>query len=302
MEQQERTIQHLCQVQESLLRQLLLQEERCEKLAQKLLEQKRRLDALEAGLWDREARVAAREAEAKRSEDESFRAGSAAREQLTRAQQIEANNARRDEELTRQAQKTEADRREADARMERARLQQEASDRLDAEVKARQSENDRRLAEARRLEDLAQRTQEVIDSLRRQLWPSCLVGGEWSAWREKIEGRSAGADVAGVLLARLHTLAAIERMGKDQPFDLLREIGRLVYECGEEECVIAGLCEALNRIGSGRFRLKLVKVGDDVDRTMNRVGTSTTDLKVREVKSWVVMDRDGNVRCPAEIC
>ena len=185
-----------------------------------------------------------------------------------------------------------------------ARLQQnlvaEASrlKQLEDELRARQA----RLAESEGLcqesAELKRQAEKRIQEFQAQFWPAAVRAESWRPWRERLVGRCAAEPLAAILLARLHTIAALERAGRPVPLELLRDLGDSMYEASPEEA--EKLAQALTQAAGGRFDLKTVRVGDRIDkRFMRPAGTGT--VEVRAVSGWAIRDAAGKWQFLAEV-
>ena len=101
-----------------------------------------------------------------------------------------------------------------------------------------------------------------------------------------------------LLLARLHAAAALERSGRPIPMELLRELGRSVYETYAAQA--ERIAQALTQSARGQFDIKTVRVGDRVDnKFMKPLGSGL--VEVRSVLGWAVRDARGNWQFLAEV-
>ena len=150
---------------------------------------------------------------------------------------------------------------------------------------------------ARSLQE-AKRLREEIESVQGQLLPKAFQEESWRAWREEVIRRAATEGPASLLLARLHAAAALERSNRPMPMELLRELGRSVYETyGPQAEKIA---EALTQNSRGKFDIKTVRVGDRVDNKFMKP-SATGLVEVRNVLGWAVRDAKGSWQFLAEV-
>jgi hypothetical protein len=101
-----------------------------------------------------------------------------------------------------------------------------------------------------------------------------------------------------LLVARLHTAAALERSGRPLSMELVRDIGRCVYETyGAQAEKIA---QALTQAARGQFDIKTVRAGDRVDNKFMKPSASGL-VEVRTVLGWAVRDAKGSWQFLAEV-
>jgi hypothetical protein len=131
-----------------------------------------------------------------------------------------------------------------------------------------------------------------------QLWPAPLRAEAWRDWRERVLNRAAAEGPAALLLARLHTAAAFEKSCRPLPLELVRDIGRSVYEVVAEDA--ERIAQALSQQAAGRFDLKLVRVGDRVDNKFMKPAAGGM-VEVRAVAGWAVRDANGQCQFPADV-
>ena len=221
-----------------------------------------------------------------------------------------AEDASQANRLTAEAVKLVAEANESRARQLReledilARLQQN----LVAEAaRLRQLGDELRAREARLIqsEGLCQESAELqrqaerrAVELQAQFWPAGLRAEPWRAWRERLIGRTAAEPPAAILLARLHTVAAMEAAGRPVPLELLRDLGESVYEASPDDA--EKLAQALTQAGGGRFDIKAVRVGDRVDKRFMRPSAGGL-VEVRAVSGWAIRDNAGKWQFLAEV-
>jgi hypothetical protein len=200
------------------------------------------------------------------------------------------------------AEKAQQSAREAITRAEQtaatARAEQERAKSLLAE-----SQTEREKAEAIRNEAArnlleAQRFHAEAERLQSQFLPTPFQGENWRAWREEVIRRAAMEGPVALLVARLHTAAALERSGRGLPLELMRDLGRSVYETyGPQAEKIA---QAFVQTARGQFDLKTVRVGDRVDHKFMKPSASGL-VEVSTVSGWAVRDAKGNWQFLAEV-
>jgi hypothetical protein len=179
-----------------------------------------------------------------------------------------------------------------------ARDEQERAKSLLAESRA-----DREKAEAVRNEaaghlQQAQQLLEESEKLQSQLLPAAFQTEPWRSWREELIRRAAVEGTFSLLLARLHTAAALERSRRPITMELLRDIGRSVYEtCAPQAEKIA---QALGQAARGQFEIKTIRVGDRVDNKFMKPAAAGL-VEVRAVSGWAVRDAKGNWQFLAEV-
>jgi hypothetical protein len=161
---------------------------------------------------------------------------------------------------------------------------------LDDDLRAR----DARLGESERLyqegAELKRQAQTQVRESQAQFWPAGLRAESWGPWRDRLIGRAAAQPQAAVLLARLHTAAALERAGKPLPLELLRDLGDSVYEASPEDA--EKLAQALTQAAGGRFEIKAVRVGDRIDKRFMQPAAGGL-VEVRAVSGWAIRDAAG---------
>jgi hypothetical protein len=166
-----------------------------------------------------------------------------------------------------------------------------------------ESQADREKAEAvrndaaRSLQE-AQRLREEAEKLQAQLLPKAFQGEPWRAWREEVIRRAATEGPVSLLLARLHTAAALERSGRPLTMELLRDIGRSVYETYSTQA--EKIAQAFAQSARGQFDIKFVRVGDRVDNKFMKPSASGL-VEVRAVSGWAVRDAKSSWQFLAEV-
>lgn len=129
------------------------------------------------------------------------------------------------------------------------------------------------VAEAGRLKQLdeklrerevqAREAGEESEKLMTQIWPDAFRAESWRAWRETLIKRAVADGSAAILLARLHTAAALERSVRPLPLELVRDLGRSVYEALPDDA--ERIAMALTQTSGGRFEIRTVRAGDRLD-------------------------------------
>jgi len=169
---------------------------------------------------------------------------------------------------------------------------------LDDELRAREA----RLGESERLyqegAELKRQAQTQILESQAQFWPAGVRAESWGSWRERLIGRAAAEPPATVLLARLHTAAALERAGRPLPLELVRDLGDSVYEASPEDA--EKLAQALTQAAGGRFDIKAVRVGDRIDKRFMQPSAGGL-VEVRAVSGWAVRDAAGKWQFLADV-
>jgi flagellar biosynthesis GTPase FlhF len=166
-----------------------------------------------------------------------------------------------------------------------------------------ESQSEREKAEAvrndaaRSLQE-AQQLHEETEKLQAQLLPKAFQGESWRAWREEVIRRAATEGPVSLLVARLHTAAALERSARPLTMELLRDIGRSVYETQGQQA--EKIAPALAQNGRGQFDIKTVRVGDRVDNKFMKPSASGL-VEVRNVLGWAVRDAKGSWQFLAEV-
>jgi hypothetical protein len=179
-----------------------------------------------------------------------------------------------------------------------ARAEQERAKALLLESRADREKAEAIRNDAARSLQEAQRLRKEVGQLQAQLLPSVVQGEAWRAWREEVIRRAATDGPVALLVARLHTAAALERSGRPLTMELLRDIGRSVYETyGVQAEKIA---QALSQAARGQFDIKTVRVGDRVDNKFMKPATSGL-VEVRAVLGWAVRDARGSWQFLAEV-
>jgi hypothetical protein len=161
---------------------------------------------------------------------------------------------------------------------------------LDDQLRAREA----RLGESERLyqegAELKRQAQTQILESQAQFWPAGVRAQSWGPWRERLIGRAAAEPPAAILLARLHTAAALERAGRPLPLELVRDLGDSVYEASPEDA--EKLAQALTQAAGGRFDVKAVRVGDRIDKRFMQPAAAGL-VEVRAVSGWAIRDAAG---------
>jgi hypothetical protein len=179
-----------------------------------------------------------------------------------------------------------------------ARAEQERANTLLIESQAGREKAEAVRNEAATSLQAAKRLREEVEAVQGQLLPKAFQQETWRAWREEVIRRAATEGPVSLLLARLHAAAALERSGRPMPMELLREVGRSVYETyGPQAEKIA---EALTQHSRGRFDIKTVRVGDRVDNKFMKPSASGL-VEVRNVLGWAVRDAKGSWQFLAEV-
>jgi len=180
---------------------------------------------------------------------------------------------------------------------------------LDLDLRAReataleQAQAEHTQADAARAQLLAcqqemQRVREESERLHGQLWPAAFRGEPWRAWRGQVLSRAATDGPTSLLLARLHSAAALEQSGRPLTMELLRDIGRSVHETfGGEAQKIA---QALTQAAAGQFEIRTVRPGDRVDNKFMKPSAGGM-VEVRAVSGWAVRDAKGAWQFLAEV-
>ena len=187
---------------------------------------------------------------------------------------------------------------------EAERLKQLDQDLRTREAKAlEQAQSDHNQAEAARARLLAcqqelQRVREESERLQGQLWPTTFRGEPWCAWRAQVLSRAATDGPTSLLLGRLHSAAALEKSGRPLTMELLRDIGRSVYETftGEAQTI----AQALTQAAAGQFEIRTVRPGDRVDNKFMKPSAGGM-VEVRAVSGWAVRDAKGAWQFLAEV-
>jgi colicin import membrane protein len=206
-----------------------------------------------------------------------------------------------------QARRIAAEKAEQRAREEITKNEQAAAAAREEQERARalvlESRAEREKAEAvrndaaRNLQE-AQRLHGETQTLQAQLLPRAVQGDAWRTWREEVIRRAATEGPVSLLVARMHTAAALERSGRPLTLELVRDIGRSVYEtCSTQAEKIA---QALTQAARGQFDIKTVRVGDRVDNKFMKPSASGL-VEVRTVMGWSVRDAKGSWQFLAEV-
>lgn len=200
-----------------------------------------------------------------------------------------------------QAQDTQRRLAEAQERLEAAeeaeRHAEEARRKSEAAIAEAQPELEK-LKEARADREKAEAALEETRKLQARLWPAGLRGREWESWRDQLIARAAADTPAAILLARLHLAAALERSGRLLTLELVRDVGRSVYEASADQS--EKIAQALTQAAGGQFAIKTVRVGDRVDNKFMKPSAAGV-VEVRSVSGWAVRDGKGTWQFPAEV-
>jgi hypothetical protein len=169
---------------------------------------------------------------------------------------------------------------------------------LDDQLQAREArllESERLYQEAAELKRQAERR--ILES-QAQFWPAALRAESWGPWRERLIRRAAAEPPAAILLARLHTAAAMEKSGAPLPLELVRDLGDSVYQASPEDA--EKLAQALTQAAGGRFDIKAVRVGDRIDKRFMQPSAPGL-VEVSAVSGWAVRDAAGKWQFLADV-
>jgi hypothetical protein len=187
---------------------------------------------------------------------------------------------------------------------EAERLKQLEKDLRAREAKAlEQAQSEHNQAEAVRAQLLVcqqelQRAREESERLHGQLWPAAFRGEPWCAWRAQVLIRAASDGPTSLLLARLHSAAALEQSGRPLTMELLRDIGRSVHETFSGEA--QKIAQALTQAAAGQFEIRTVRPGDRVDNKFMKPSVGGM-VEVHSVSGWAVRDAKGAWQFLAEV-
>ena len=140
--------------------------------------------------------------------------------------------------------------------------------------------------------------QTQVLEIQAQFWPAGLRAESWGPWRERLLAGAAAEPAAAILLARLHTAAALESSGRPLPLELVRDLGHSVYEACPEDA--EKLAQALTQAAGGRFDIKAVRVGDRIDKRFMQPSAAGL-VEVRAVSGWAVRDAAGKWQFLADV-
>jgi hypothetical protein len=179
-----------------------------------------------------------------------------------------------------------------------ARAEQQRAKALLADCQAERDKAEAVRNEAARSQQEAQRLLDEAEKLQGLLLPKAFQSEIWRAWREEVIRRATADGPVSLLVARLHTATALERSGRPLTMELVRDIGRSVYETysaqGER------IAQALTQAARGQFDIKTVRVGDRVDNKFMKPSASGL-VEVRTVMGWAVRDAKGSWQFLAEV-
>jgi hypothetical protein len=161
-------------------------------------------------------------------------------------------------------------------------------------VERQQAESAR--TQLRAAQQEAERIREESDHFQARLWPAALRGEPWRPWRVQLLSRADAP--AFLLLARLHTAAALENSGRQITMELLRDLGRSVYETCPDDA--QKLAQALNQAAAGQFEIRTVRPGDRIDNKLMKPSAPGL-VEVRSVSGWSVRDAKGQWQFLAEV-
>lgn len=164
------------------------------------------------------------------------------------------------------------------------------------QVEHRQAETAR--AQLRAAQQEAKCIREESDRLQAQLWPAAVRGDPWRAWRAQLLTRAATDGPASLLLARLHTAAALEQSGRPLTMELLRDLGRSVYETCADDA--QRLAQALTQAAAGQFEIRTVRPGDRIDNKFMKPSAQGL-VEVRSISGWSIRDAKGLWQFLAEV-
>jgi hypothetical protein len=136
------------------------------------------------------------------------------------------------------------------------------------------------------------------DAIQALVWPSPVRSEAWRPWRDRLATRAAADGPAGILFARMHTAAALERAGRPFTLELVRDLGRAIYEVGGEDA--DKLAQAFTQAAGGRFEIRTVRVGDRIDHKFMKPSAGGL-VEVQSVSGWAIRDANGIWQFPAEV-
>jgi hypothetical protein len=180
----------------------------------------------------------------------------------------------------------------------RARADQQRSKRLLLEGQAKLQQAEAIRADAMGHITRAESLFKELATVQGHLLPIAFRGEPWRTWREELIRRAASDGSAYLLLARLHTAAALERSERPLPMELARDIGRSVYEADSAHA--EKIAQALTEAARGQFDIKTVRTGDRVDNKFMKPAMSGL-VEVRAVSGWAVRDAKGSWQFLAEV-
>jgi hypothetical protein len=146
--------------------------------------------------------------------------------------------------------------------------------------------------------ELKRQAQRQVLELQAQFWPTGVRPESWRPWRERLIGRALAEPPAAILLARLHTAAALESSDRPLPLELVRDLGDSMYETCPEDA--EKLAQALTQAAGGRFEIKAVRVGDRIDKRFMQPSAGGL-VEVRAVSGWAVRDAAGKWQFLADV-
>ncbi|MGA2865603.1 MAG: hypothetical protein ABSF95_14115 [Verrucomicrobiota bacterium] len=287
-------IKLVAEANESRARQLRELEEITACLQRNLVAEAARLKQLDEELRGREAKVRESEglyqegAELKRQAEtqalENRRALADAQARMAEAQKAEQRASQEQESNAAAALQAQNERAKSQAALEQLQAESARVETARAQALAAQQET--------------QRLREETEQLQAQSWPAGLRAESWRSWRERVIRRAAAEPAAGILVARLHTAAALERAGRPLTLELVRDIGGSVYETAPEDA--EKIAQALAQAAGGRFEIKTVRVGDRIDKRFMQPSAAGL-VEVRAVSSWAIRDASGKWQFLAEV-
>jgi DNA polymerase III psi subunit len=169
---------------------------------------------------------------------------------------------------------------------------------LEDQLRARQASLSESEALCREGAELKRQAQTQVLELQAQFWPAGVRAESWRPWRERLIGRALAEPLAAILLARLHTAAALESSGRPLPLEVVRDLGDSVYEASPEDA--EKLAQALTQAAGGRFEIKAVRVGDRIDKRFMQPSAGGL-VEVRAVSGWAIRDATGKWQFLADV-
>jgi DNA repair exonuclease SbcCD ATPase subunit len=284
----------VAEANESRARQLRELEEITARLHGNLVAEAERLRLLDAELRQREAKVQEVEGLYRQASELQRQAEAQAGETKRAAAELASRQgaAEKAEQRAREAQQ-QSEESILRAKRELAKTQA-ALEQLQAETTRVEAAR----SQAAAAQQEAQRLREETEKLQAQLWPAAVRGEAWRPWRERMVRRAAAEPPVAILLARLHTAAAFESCARPLALELVRDLGRAVYESCDDDA--EKLAQALAQAAGGRFEIRTVRPGDRIDNKFMRPAASGL-AEVRAVAGWAVRDANGLWQFPAEV-
>jgi hypothetical protein len=183
-------------------------------------------------------------------------------------------------------------------RERQARFQTAEKQRLEAQAQQHHAGLANAQTQNAKLQQENSQLRSTIAALDGLLWPAAIRDDSWRTWRECLVQRAGAEPSAAALLGRLHLAAALETGGRSAGLELIRDLGRSVYETCPDDA--PRLAQALSQGSAGRFEIRTVRAGDRVDNKFMKAASAGL-TEVRAPAGWAVRDNNGVWQFPADV-